>query len=290
MTTGTSRITAPTLVIRRSDAPPEVAVARRRRRRGVEIGTAIAIPVVFVALWELAAQVGWINRLFFPAPSSTVARAVELIRDGAFVDATWVTTYRTLLGFAIGSVLGYLVGVLMGSSRFLRKALEPTLSALYTVPKLAILPVFLTVFGFGDPAIVALVVVTVFFYMWIYTMEAVVAIPDGYFEAARSFGVGGWKLFRHLIYPAILPSVVVGLRISIGVSVLMVIAAEFIVGGRGLGFLIFNARSLFRLEEAYAGIVMSALVGVVLQSLVTWLGRRATPWVLDSGRGAAPAY
>lgn len=276
------------LLVRQSDTSPKVASARRRRRRGIEIGAAIALPAVLIASWEVAAQVGWINELFFPAPSTTVIRAVDMIKDRTFIDATLVTTYRTLVGFAIGSIVGYLVGVLMGSSRFLRKVLEPTFSALYTVPKLAILPVFLTVFGFGDPAIVALVVVTVFFYMWIYTMEAVVAIPDGYFEAARSFGVGGWRRFQHLIYPAILPTVVVGLRISIGVSVLMVIASEFIVGGRGLGFLIFNARQLFRLEDAYAGIVMSALVGVVLQVIVTWVGRRLTPWVIDGDAARVP--
>lgn len=266
-------------LVRENRVPIERRLQRSRARRGLEIGLGIAIPAALIGLWEVAAQLGWIEQQFFPAPSSTVARGFEMLESGRLQADIWTTTYRVLMGFAIGSSIGFLAGVLMGSSRLLRRALEPMLSALYTVPKLAVLPIFLTIFGFGDPPILAVVSVTVFFYVWIYTMEAVVAIPLGYLDAARSFNVGWWGMFRHVILPASLPSVAIGLRIAIGVALLIVVASEFIVGGRGIGYLIFNARSLFRLEEAYAGIIVAALIGVILQGTISWLGHRATPWV-----------
>nr|WP_281363976.1 ABC transporter permease [Microbacterium immunditiarum] len=203
-----------------------------------------------------------------------------MVLEGRLTSDIADTSYRVLLGFFIGSTIGFVGGVAMGMSRIIRKALEPMLSAIYTVPKLAILPIFLTIFGFSDAPIIAIVSVTVFFYVWIYTMEAVVAIPKGYIDAASSFRVRGWAMFRHVILPASLPSVMVALRIAVGVALLVTIASEFIVGGSGVGYLIFNARSLFRLEEAYAGIVTAALLGVVMQGLITVIGHRVTPWVV----------
>lgn len=282
--TGTSSV-----VVRSNRVPIENRTRDARRRRALELALGIGIPAFLIGLWELAAQLGWINRQFFPAPSQSVIRGFEMIVEGRLLQDIGITVYRVVIGYLIGGVIGFIAGVTMGSSRLLRRALEPMLSALYTVPKLAILPIFLTIFGFGDAPILAIVSVTVFFYVWIYTMEAVVAIPGGYLDAAKSFGVGGWAMFRHVILPASTPAVAVGLRIAVGVALLIVVASEFIVGNKGVGYLIFNARSLFRLEEAYAGIVTAALIGVVLQGIISWLGRKATPWVVGRD-GRAPGH
>lgn len=276
-----TRAAAPTTIVRKNKLPIESRMRRNRNRRMLEIALGIAVPLFLVGLWEFSARVGWINQQFFPAPSSSVIRGIQMIQEGTLLKDIGITVYRVIFGFVVGSAIGFFAGVTMGMSRIVRRALEPMLSALYTVPKLAILPIFLTIFGFGDAPILAIVSVTVFFYVWIYTMEAVVSIPTGYLDAATSFGVSGWKLFRHVILPACLPAVTVGLRIAVGVSLLIVVASEFIVGGTGVGYLIFNARSLFRLEEAYAGIVTAAVIGVVLQGIVTWIGRRVTPWVVS---------
>ena len=136
-------------------------------------------------------------------------------------------TRRILYGYLIGTASGIIVGFLTGAHRLLRAALEPLLSSLYTVPKLALLPIFLTVFGFGEKAIVMLIATTVFFFVWISTMAAVVGVADGYREAARSFGVSPWQMFRHVLWPASLPAIFVGMRIAAGVSVLMLIGVEF---------------------------------------------------------------
>jgi sulfonate transport system permease protein len=166
----------------------------------------------------------------------------------------------------------------MGSVRLLRRALEPTLDALYVVPKLALLPVLLNMFGLGEGPKVALVAVTVFFFVWIGTMTAVMAVPEGYRETGAAFGASRAQMFRHVLVPGALPQIVVSLRVAAGVAVLVIVAAEFIVGDSGLGYLIFNSRALFINDRMYVGIVVVALFGVAFSELIRALGRLVTPW------------
>ena len=163
-------------------------------------------------------------------------------------------------------------------SAFLRAALEPLLMGLYVVPKLALLPVFLTIFGFDMAPKVALVVVTVFFFVWIDVMESLWRIPAGYLDAARSLDMKRWQQFRHVRLPAIVPTLFVSLRISMGVAVLVTIAGEFIIGGKGLGYFIFSSNQYYQLDRVYAGIVTVALLGVALSWLISVAGRMAAPW------------
>lgn len=247
---------------------------RSSRRRYV----GLAVPVVVLALWELLALVGVIDAVFFPPPSRIALTAAELTATGELPGELARTLLRVVLGFVIGGTVGYALGVITGVFLVARQLLEPTLSAIYTVPKLALLPIFITVFGFGEAPKIALVSVTVFFYVWVYTMEAVVRIPPGYLDAARSFRADRWDVFRHVLMPASLPSVFTGLRVAIAVAVLVTISAEFIIGGDGLGHLIFNSRALFQLEHSFVGIGAVALLGYAMQELVVVIGVKLTPW------------
>jgi len=193
------------------------------------------------------------------------------------------TLRRVVLGFAIGGLVGFLAGAVTGLSRLARSALEPMLSALYVVPKLALLPVFITIAGLGEPPVIVMVSWTVFFYIWIYTMEAFTQIPEGYREAARSLNVGRRAMFRHVLLPAALPHLFVAMRVAISVAILVIVAAEFVVGTTGLGYVIFDSRRLFMNDRMYVGIVTVALLGVILATMITWIGRRLTPWA-EQGR------
>ncbi len=243
----------------------------------------LILPITILVLWEVAASVGVIDGLYFPPPSSVAATAMDMLRSGDLVSEFAVTLARVLVGFVLGAILGYTIGMLTGVFVLMRRVLEPTLSAVYTIPKIALLPIFLTVFGFGEAPKVAIIGVTVFFYVWIYTMEAVVQIPRGYLDAARSFGVSRWQEFVHILRPATLPSVFTGLRIAVAVGVLVTISAEFIIGDSGIGYLIFNSRALFRLEESFVGILTVAVLGYALQAIVVAVGLRLTPWNKSGG-------
>lgn len=249
-----------------------------RRRRWVERSLAVAAPVVLFGLWELAGQLGVIDVRFFPPPTQIAGDAVGLVRDGDLQSHLLISTRRVLLGFALGSFVGVVAGILLGISRLARAAFEPLLSALYTVPKLALLPLLLLIFGVGETPKILLIAITVFFFMWISTMTAIVAVPGGYREAATAFDASGYQMFRHVLLPAALPQVFVGLRLSAGVAVLVLVGAEFVQGNTGIGYLIWHSWTLFLAGRMYVGIIVVATLGVVFMGVVVQIGRWVTPW------------
>ncbi len=259
----------------RTELEPE---RTHRRRRMLEVALAIGIPVALLLLWQAASDLGWIDRRLYPAPTEIARSGQELLSDGRLWDDLIATSRRVLLGWGIGTAAGAVLGVLMGSSTLFRRALEPTLDALYVVPKLALLPILFNIFGLGEGSQVALVAVTVFFFVWIAAMASIMAVPEGYRDGGRVFGAGRWQMFRHVVFPAALPQMLVGARVAAGVAVLVIVAAEFLVGENGLGFLIFSSRNLFINDVMFVGIVVVALLGVLLAQLLRVLERVLVPW------------
>jgi sulfonate transport system permease protein len=275
-------------VLRRAPRRTSEAANRYlRRRRMLEVSSAVLVPTVLLALWQVAATRGWIDDRLYPAPSAIAQEARRLFESGRLGRDVRATLGLLFRGYVIGCMAGFAVGAFMGTSRLARKAFEPLLNGLYTVPKLALLPLFLGMFGLGDGPKVAMVVVTVFFFVWIQTMEAFATVPEGYLEAARSLGVSRTTMFLHVRLPAAMPQLFVGLRMAMSVGILVIIAAEFVIGSEGLGYLINSARQVFIYTQAYVGIAASAILGVVLSGLIGIIGRRCTPWERTARRAIA---
>lgn len=270
----------------RAPGPQELHPTRaRRKRRALELSLAIAVPVVLILLWQLAASQSWIDERIYPAPSTILADGWQRAADGELWPDVWATLKRVLAGYVIGTVSGYLLGLLMGSISLVRAALEPLLDALYVVPKLALLPIFLNMFGLGEGPQIALVAATVFFFVWISTMAAVISVPTGHRDSRPGLRRLPWQMFRHILLPASLPAVLVGARIAAGVAVLVIVASEQIAANDGLGHLIFDARALFQNDVMFVGIVCVAALGVLFSELVRLAGRFLTPWApRDRGR------
>lgn len=276
---------AETVLVRRPGPRERDPVRAHRRRLALEISLAVAVPTALILLWQLAAYRHWIDPRVYPAPSTIAADGWQRAADGKLWPDVWATLQRVIAGYAVGTAAGYAIGLLMGAVRIVRAALEPLLDALYVVPKLALLPVFLNMFGLGEGPQIALVATTVFFFVWISTMAAVMGVAEGYREAGQVFGAGPWQMFRHVLLPASLPQVLVGMRVAAGVAVLVIVASEQIAADNGLGHLIFDSRALFQNDVMFVGIVCVAVLGVVFSELVRFVGRRLTPWApRDRGR------
>lgn len=281
------------VVRRRPGAAERDPKGHRRRRRTIELTLAIGVPVVLIALWQLASSQGWIDPKLYPAPTDLARRTPDLFRDqpgGRMGTDVWKSVQRILWGYFWGSLFGLAVGFLMGMSRLTRAALDPLLSALYTVPKLALIGVFLLILGFDEKPIITVIALTVFFFVWIQTMAAVMSVSAGFREAAASFGANRWQLFRQVLLPASIPQIFVGLRVAAGVTVLTVIGVEFVFapGNLGLGYRINNARQIVDPAQMYVAIIVSALLGVVFSWIVRFVGRRLAPWSPED-HGAADA-
>jgi sulfonate transport system permease protein len=275
------RATAAPTVVRRP-GPEDLDPGRyRRRRRLLEQVLAWATPLVLLLLWQWASEAGALDDRFFPSPTTIWDAGVELFRDGQLMEDATASFRRVLLGFVLGCGLGIACGIPLGLSRLARAASEPLVYALWTVPKLALLPLLLLIFGLNETPIIVLIAINCFFLVLIPTMAAIRSVPHSYREAATSFRANRWDMLRHVIMPAALPQIFVALRLAAGASILVMVGAEFVQGRTGLGHLIWNSWSLFLADRMYVGIVVVAVSGALFTLLIATIGRKLTPWDVD---------
>jgi len=238
----------------------------------------ILAPLVLLALWELAARAGWIDQRLFTPPTKIVVQGAKMIGDGSLWKDLVPTVLRLLAGFVIGSIAGIVVGLLMGVSRVIRAAFGPMFTALYALPKIAILPLLLLIFGLTETPKVLSVAISVFFVLQINTLAGVVQIDGRILEAARAYRANGWKLFRFILLPAAIPSIFTGLQVAAGSGVIVITAVEFVASNTGLGYLIWNSWQLFQPAQMYVGLIVVSIIGALLTAVIVVLERALVPW------------
>lgn len=273
--TDASTATEVSIKPRRQEVDP---VGTARRRRALSLGLGIGTPVALLVAWQLTAASGWIDVRFFPAPTTILTEAGDMIASGVLFADLWATVRAILLGYLLGLVTGVVTGTFLALSAVVRFALEPLLSAIYTIPKLAILPLLLLIFGLGELPKILLITLGVYFVIWVSVLEGIEDLPPAYSEAAQIFGINGVARWRHVILPGILPSLFTGMRIALGTSVLIAVGTEFVNGDEGIGFRIWHSWSLFQSEQMYVGIVVVAFMGFALTWIVKAIGARVAPW------------
>ncbi|MGD9943163.1 MAG: ABC transporter permease [Burkholderiaceae bacterium] len=243
----------------------------------------IASPLLILVVWELVVRLGWLDSHFFPTPSSVVAVMADMMVSGELpVHIGW-TVQRVLIGFALGAVPGVLVGLAMGLSPLLRAFLKPAIAAVYPIPKIALLPLIMMIFGLGETSKWAIVAIAVFFQVVLTTAAGVVNIESIYLDVARNFKASRWQMYRTVAFPAALPFIFNGCQLGIGMALIVVIVAENFGSSAGVGFLIWRAWNVFEIRDMYVGLLVVALLGFFSQVLLGWLERLAVPWKRAAG-------
>jgi NitT/TauT family transport system permease protein len=235
-------------------------------------------PLILVVLWQAASSVGLLDPRFIPSPISIGFAAYHLIASGELFVHLRVSLLRILTGFALGAVPGIAIGLLMGMSRWTRAALDPIVAAIFPIPKIALLPLVMLYFGIGDLSKVVLVAFSVVFLVLINAMAGVLAIDPVYFDVAKNYNAPQYKLWTRVIIPGALPMIFVGLRLGIGVALIVIVAAEFVAAQSGIGFLIWTSWQVMRIEDMFVGIIVITILGVVTTFLLREVERWATPW------------
>ena len=246
--------------------------------RLLRIALALGTPVAFIALWELAARAGLLNPLFFPPPSAVARTWWRLLREGGLASDVRVSLLRLGAGFALGAIPGVALGMAMGLWRPGRAALLPTVTALYPIPRIAILPLVLVVFGIGESGKLFMIAFSVFFLMLIQTMAGVRSIEPVMLDVARSVRASRWKQYRSVAWPGALPSIFTGARLALGFALIVIVGTEFLASNVGIGARIWRSYQVLDIESMYAGLVTTALIGWGLSLLVDVTERAALPW------------
>jgi NitT/TauT family transport system permease protein len=254
-----------------SETPPP-------RRRRLPIPTAILSPLALLVLWEIAARLGWIEVLFFPAPTTIAEAFWQMSSTAQFWNDIGISLSRMAIGFAMGAIPGLLVGLAMGLFRPARSVFQPLIAAMYPLPKIALLPLILLIFGLGEMSKYVIIAIGVFFLMAINSMAGVMNVPTIYFDVARNLKASRWKMYFTVALPGALPGIFTGLRICVGTALLLLVAAEFVGANEGIGYRVWWAWSVFRVKNMYVGFVVIALLGFILTYAVEFLERRFLPW------------
>jgi sulfonate transport system permease protein len=249
-----------------------------------DIGTGAIIPVSTIALWQLASSSGLISSEFLPSPLSIFGAFADLAVTGGLTHHLGVSIGRAGIGFLIGGILGLLFGVLTGLFRSAEYLLDPSVQVLRLVPHLAIAPLIILWFGFGEVSKVVIIISGSFFPLYINTFMSIRNVDNKLLEVTRVLGFSPYQTLRRLIIPAALPGILLGLRLSLAVAWISLVVAELIGSQSGVGFLINEAKQNSNTEVIFVGIIIFAVVGKLIDSVFRVIERKFLVW-RDSYQG-----
>jgi len=247
-------------------------------RKNVERGLSVMSPILLLALWEFGAAVGWIDTRFFPAPSAIFAEARNMIVSGELWKHCSISLQRIAIGFCLGAVPGVVIGLAMGLFSPIRAIIQPLVDATFPIPKIAVLPLFIMVFGLGEESKYAIIATAVIYLVLINTVAGVRNIDAIYLDVGKNFGASRWMMFVDVALPGALPLVVAGLKLGMGVALLVIVSAEFVGARSGIGYLIWTSWQVFQVEKMYVGLMVSAVLGFGTAALLNYLERVLIPW------------
>ncbi|MFY1992869.1 aliphatic sulfonate ABC transporter permease SsuC [Achromobacter xylosoxidans] len=236
------------------------------------------VPALILGLWQLAAQAGWLSSRILPAPSAVAAAAWSLAMSGELWQHVRISALRALWGLLLGGGLGLALGLLNGSSRTAETLLDTTLQMIRNIPVLALIPLVILWFGIEETAKLALLSLGVFFPVYLNTFHGIRSVDPALIEMGRSYGLSGWPLYRDVILPGALPSILVGLRFALGLVWVILIVTETISAQSGIGYMTMNAREFLQTDVVLLGILLYALLGKAADTLARALEHRLLRW------------
>ncbi len=238
----------------------------------------LAVLVAVLAIWQLGSSEGWISPILVPSPYEVMLALWRLIVTGELFGHLLASLQRLLIGSALGMSFGIAVGISAGIFSLARSTGLPVVAALYPVPKIALLPLFILWFGIGEPSKIATIAFGTFFPMVIATAGGVDAVDRSLIRMGQSFGLSPWQIVRSIILPATLPAVLPGLRIAASTGIVLLVAAEMIGAREGLGAFVLLAGNLMATDRLLAGVVVLSMLGLVIAACIGWLERKLLAW------------
>lgn len=219
------------------------------------------VPGGLIVFWQIASSLGWLSTRVLPAPVDVVKAAWSLAVSGELWTHVKVSAGRALAGLAIGGGTGLVLGLLTGSVKFFETLLDSTIQMVRNIPALALIPLVILWFGIDESAKLFLISVSVFFPIYLNTFHGIRNVDPQLIEMGRTYGLSRWQLYREVILPGALSSILVGLRFSLGLMWVILIVAETISAQAGIGYLTMNAREFLQTDIVLVGILLYALLG-----------------------------
>lgn len=255
-------------------------MAERAALRWPERALGAGVLLAALAAVEAAVRIGKVNGALVPAPSAVVQRVGEILARGELWAPLGATLYLLFAAYFAASAVAIVLGLLMGRFRALDNLLEPLVELLRPLPKAALLPPLILFLGLGDAMKMTVIGLGVFFPVLINTVQGVRGVDPVLVDTGRTFRCGRGALLLKIVLPAALPLILAGMRISLGLGLILVVIAEMLAGTGGLGFIIIDMQRSFRVQHMYAWIVILAVLGYALNAAFLKLEQRIIHWAL----------
>jgi NitT/TauT family transport system permease protein len=251
---------------------------KARRFRGPDAFLGLATILVLLLALEAAVRAGKVNAAIVPPPTVVMQKLAAIVTGGAFLQPLGQTLYLLFVSYAIGCGLAVALGLLMGRYRFVDGLLEPLVEFLRPLPKPALLPPLMLFLGLGDAMKITVISLGVFFPVLINTVQGVRGTDPVLLAVGRTFGHKSTAALCKIVLPSALPLILAGMRVSLGLGLVLVIVAEMMAATGGIGFLVIDMQRSFRSADMYAWIVILAVLGYSLNALFVRLERRLIHW------------
>ncbi|QBF30476.1 ABC transporter permease [Thalassococcus sp. S3] len=241
-------------------------------------GAGLVVFILLIALIEWGTRTGWISNLTLPRPSDVGLTFVDLWNSGLLFEHLNPSLMRFAVGSAMGVSVGIGIGVLIGLFSYVRAGLIPLVAAIFPIPKIALLPLFVIWFGIDEGSKYALIALGTFTPTVVATYGAVDNVDRTLVRMGQSFGLSWLSIVRKIILPGALPGILSGLRVSLAIGIILLVAAEMLGAEYGVGAYILQAGSLYDLERLFAGVVILSVLGVLTSWLIGLAERRLLRW------------
>jgi NitT/TauT family transport system permease protein len=270
-----------------SGTGPSPAAPPRERRRALIVLQYAVFPLAVLLAWQVFSEIGFVRRNVLPPPTTVLAIWYDLITgatdaaarySGTWLDHAWASTWRVFAGFGWGVGLGIVIGLLIGLSRIVERMFDPTIQVMRNIPVTAWVPLSLVFFGIGNAPAVFLIGLGAFFPAAINSTHGVRQINITLYKAARMMGANETELLSRVILPAALPSILTGVRLSMGIAWVLVVVAEILAVRSGLGYLLNDAYLFYRNDVVIAAMLSIGLLGFLSDRLVVFVRDLLLTW------------
>ncbi|MFD1745432.1 ABC transporter permease [Rhizobium helianthi] len=241
-------------------------------------GVAIVLFIALLLLAEAGTRLGIISSLTLPRPSAVLETLVDLWTSGGLWRHLLPSLQRLIVGASLGIVAGISLGVLIGLFSYVRAGLVPLVAALFPIPKIALLPLFVIWFGIDEMSKYALIAFGTFTPTVVATYGAVDNVDRSLIRMGQSFGLNWWSIVRKIVLPGAFPAILSGLRVSISIAIILLVAAEMLGAQYGIGAYILEAGSLYDLEKLFAGVTILSTLGLIVSFLIGQVERTFLSW------------
>jgi len=261
------------------DEATETRLSKKWRKEQMEkVGYLMASFILVIAAWETARAVGLVNPKLFPSVTAVLSASIIMLKNGSLQTHISASFSRVMMGFSMGIVAAVILGFLIGWFRTVRMLVDPVINFFRALPPIALIPLIIIFFGIGETPKIIVLTYASFFPALVVIYQSLVGLDPIYVRVGRTMGSTNMELFRKIILPQLVPSIITACRVSLGVCWATLVAAELIAAQKGIGAMMVEAQNFFQMPPLVLGIMLIGAVALTMDGVVRFIERRVTAW------------